>query len=87
MIIFRLVEELLEVSVHLDIVLACSDLEIGDPSELTIDVSLLSSKRGPSRHASASDCIFLKGVKGLLRPVSNDLFLFAALVKVLLFER
>ena len=86
MVIFRLVEELLEVSVHLDIVLACSYLEIGDPSELTVDVPLLSTQRGPSRHTSASDCIFLKRVEGFLRPVSNDLLLFAALVEVLLYE-
>jgi hypothetical protein len=43
MIIARLVKILLVVSVILCVILACSDLEIGNPGEFTINVSLFAA--------------------------------------------
>ena len=86
MVVSRLVKELLEFSMHLDVVFARGDLKVGDPSEFAIDVPLLSTQGGPGWHACASDGVLLKGVKGLLMPVSDDLLLLAALVEILLFN-
>ena len=69
---------------HLCVVLACGDLEIGYPSELTVDVSLLTTERGPGRHAGPADRVLLVRVQGLLWLVRNELLDFGRLVKVLL---
>jgi hypothetical protein len=43
-IVARLVEELFVVPVHFNVVFACSDLEVRNPSQLTINVSLLTAQ-------------------------------------------
>ena len=84
MIVFRLIKVLLVSPMHLCVVLACGDLEIGYPSKLTVDVSLLTTKRRPGWHAGPADRVLLVGVQGLLWLVRNELLDFGRLVKVLL---
>ena len=84
MIVLGLIKVLLVSPVHLSVVLAGGDLEIGYPSKLTIDVSLLTPERGPGRHAGAADRVLLVGVQGLLWLVRNKLLHFRRLVEVLL---
>jgi hypothetical protein len=86
MIIARLVKELFIVFVILVVILRCSDLEVGNPGELSIYVSLLTSQRGPGRHSGASNCVFLVRVQSLLWLVRNDRLLLVWLVEVLLFS-
>ena len=84
MVVAGAVEELLEVAVHLDVVLARGHLEVGDPGQLAIDVTLLTSQGGPGGHTGAADGVFFKGIKGLLGSVGYELFLLTTFVKVLL---
>lgn len=84
MIVLGLIKVLLVSPMHLCVVLARGDLEIGYPSKLTIDVSLLTPERGPGRHAGAADRVLLVGVQGLLWLVRNELLHFGRLVEVLL---
>ena len=84
MVIARLVKEFLVVTMHAHIVLRCGNLEVWDPSELTVDVALLTSERGPWRHASASDSILFIGVKRFLRSVRDKCLLLALFVEILL---
>lgn len=84
MIISRLVKELLIRFVHSSIVLARSDLEVRDPGEFSIYVSLLTAEGGPRGHTGSSNSILLVGVQGLLRFVRYQLLLPGRLVKVLL---
>ena len=86
MIVFGLIKVLLVSPMHLCVILASGDLEIGYPSKLSVDVSLLTTERRPGRHAGPADCVLLVGVQGLLWLVRNKLLDFGRLVKVLLKE-
>jgi hypothetical protein len=70
-IVFGLIKVLLVGSMHLGIVLACCDMKVRNPSELSIYVSLLTAKRGPRRHAGPADRVLLIRIKGLLRLVRH----------------
>ena len=84
MIVLGLIKVLLVSPVHLSVVLAGGDLEIGYPGELPVYVSLLTAERGPGRHAGPADRVLLVGVQGLLWLVRNELLHFRRLVEVLL---
>jgi len=84
MIVAGLVKILLISLMVLGVVLTGRHLEIGYPSKFTINISLLTAKRGPGRHTSSSYCIFLVGVESFLRLVCDELLLSRRLVEILL---
>ena len=84
MIVLRLIKKLLVGPVHLCVVLACGNLEVRNPSKLTVDVSLLATERRPRRHAGTANSILFIGIECLLWFVRNELLLTRWLVKVLL---
>jgi len=59
MIVPRLIEELLKVPMHFGVIFRHCNLEIWDPSKFPINISLLTTQRGPWRHSCASNCILL----------------------------
>jgi len=72
MIVLRFVEVLLVVIMNEPVVLRSCYLEVGDPGQLAVDVSLIPAERRPLRHPRAADCVLLIGVESLLGPDGDD---------------
>ena len=82
-IVLRPVEELPVGWVHLFVVFAVLDIEVRDPAELAVDISLL-CKLSVVRHTRSLHLVFFIRVELSLRMDKHQLLVFEALVKVLL---
>ena len=71
---------------HLVIVFAKLDIEVGNPAEFTVDVSLL-GQLGVVRHASAFHLVLLIWVELSLRMEQHLVLVLVVFVKVLLWNK
>ena len=83
MVVSWLIEEFFVGCMHFDIIFRKLDIEVWNPTEFTIDISVLVHLR-PFWHPSTSYLIQLIRIRHLLRLLSYGLIHSVAFVKILL---
>ena len=84
-VVLGAIEELSERRVHLVIVLGVLDVEVGDPAELAVNISLL-GQLGVVGHARSLHFVLFVGIQLALRVQQDSLLVLEVFVEVLLHE-